>query len=146
MDLLNHETIQNIVEIIWAIFAYIGILVMVVWGIKAVYLLIYKRFFNPNLSTWIIRIKLWHYLVLSLEFLVAKDILGSIVNPTTEWLITLWAIVVIRTVLSYFLNKEILAVKEEIKYYEEKVKAHEEAKEEKLKKSKEKITTTKSKK
>ena len=146
MDLLNHETIQTIVEITWAIFAYIGILVMVVWGVKAVYLLIYRRFFNHSLSTWIIRIKLWHYLVLSLEFLVAKDILESIVNPTTEWLITLWAIVVIRTVLSYFLNKEILEVKEEIKYYEEKVKAHEEAKKEKLKKTKAKSVTQKNKK
>jgi uncharacterized membrane protein len=146
MDLLNHETMETLVEVIWAIFAYIWILVMVVWGAKAVYLLIYRRFFNHSLSTWIVRIKLWHYLVLSLEFLVAKDILESIVNPTTEWLITLWAIVLIRTVLSYFLNKEIFEVKEEIKYYEEKVKAHEEAKKEKLKKAKEKITTTKSKK
>ena len=146
MNLLNHETMETLVEVIWAIFAYIGILVMVVWWAKAVYLLIYRRFFNHSLSTWIVRIKLWHYLVLSLEFLVAKDILESIVNPTTEWLITLWAIVVIRTVLSYFLNKEILEVKEEIKYYEEKVKAHEEAKKEKLKKAKEKITTAKSKK
>ena len=146
MDLLSHETMETLVEVIWAIFAYIWILVMVVWGAKAVYLLIYRRFFNHSLSTWIVRIKLWHYLVLSLEFLVAKDILESIVNPTTEWLITLWAIVLIRTVLSYFLNKEIFEVKEEIKYYEEKVKAHEEAKKEKLKKAKEKITTTKSKK
>ena len=146
MDLLNHETMETLVEVIWAIFAYIWILVMVVWGAKAVYLLIYRRFFNHSLSTWIVRIKLWHYLVLSLEFLVAKDILESIVNPTTEWLITLWAIVLIRTVLSYFLNKEIFEVKEEIKYYEEKVKAHEEAKKENLKKAKEKITTTKSKK
>ena len=146
MDLLNHENIQAIVEITWAIFAYIGILVMIVWGVKAVYLLFYRRFFNHSLSTWIIRIKLWHYLVLSLEFLVAKDILESIVNPTTEWLITLWAIVVIRTVLSYFLNKEILEVKEEIKYYEEKVKAHEEAKKEKLKKTKAKSVTQKNKK
>jgi len=146
MDLLSHETMETLVEVIWAIFAYIWILVMVVWGAKAVYLLIYRRFFNHSLSTWIVRIKLWHYLVLSLEFLVAKDILESIVNPTTEWLITLWAIVLIRTVLSYFLNKEILEVKEEIKYYEEKVKAHEEAKKEKLKKAKEKITSTKSKK
>ena len=141
MDFLNHETMQTIVEIIWAIFAYIGILVMVVWWAKAVYLLICRRFFNHSLSTWLIRIKLWHYLVLSLEFLVAKDILESIVNPTTEWLITLWAIVLIRTVLSYFLNKEILEVKEEIKYYEEKVKYHEEQK-----KAKEKSNTPKSKK
>ena len=141
MDLLDHETMQTIVEFIWAIFAYVWILVMVVWWAKAVYLLIYRRFFNRSFSTWMIRIKLWHYLVLSLEFLVAKDILESIVNPTTEWLITLWAIVLIRTVLSYFLNKEILEVKEEIKYYEEKVKYHEEQK-----KAKEKSNTPKSKK
>ncbi|MBQ2600175.1 DUF1622 domain-containing protein [bacterium] len=30
------------------------------------------------------RIKLGHYLVLALEFLVAKDILESIVNPSTQ--------------------------------------------------------------
>ena len=51
--------------------------------------------------------------------MVAKDILESIVNPTTQGLITLWAIVVIRTVLSYFLNKEIAEVKEEMKADEE---------------------------
>ena len=132
MDLLNHNTMETVVEVIWTIFAYVGILVMVIWGIKAVYLLFYRRFCNQSISTWLVRIKFWHYLVLSLEFLVAKDILESIVNPTTEWLITLWAIVVIRTVLSYFLNKEILEVKEEIKYYEEKVKAHEKAKKKNL--------------
>ena len=128
MGLLSHETMETIVEIIWTIFAYIGILVMVIWGIKAVYLLFYRRFCNQSISTWLVRIKFWHYLVLSLEFLVAKDILESIVNPTTEWLITLWAIVIIRTVLSYFLNKEIAEVKEEINYYEEKIKYHEEQK------------------
>lgn len=128
MDLLSHETMETIVEITWTIFAYIGILVMVIWGIKAVYLLFYRRFCNQSISTWLVRIKFWHYLVLSLEFLVAKDILESIVNPTTEGLITLWAIVIIRTVLSYFLNKEIAEVKEEINYYEEKIKYHEEQK------------------
>ena len=126
MGLLNHETMELIVNIIWAIFAYIGILVMIVWWIKALYLLFYKWFIDHKIPTWKIRIKLGHYLVLSLEFLVAKDILESIVNPTTEWLITLWAIVLIRTVLSYFLNKEIIEVKEEIKYYEEELKTREE--------------------
>jgi len=140
MNLLSHETMEPIVEVIWAIFAYIWILVMVIWWIKAVYLLFYRRFFNRSIPTWLVRIKLWHYLVLSLEFLVAKDILESIVNPTTEWLITLWSIVIIRTVLSYFLNKEIAEVKEEINYYEEKIKYHEEQK-----KTQKKSTTSKTK-
>ena len=141
MGLLSHETMETIVEIIWTIFAYIWIIVMVIWGVKALYLLFYRRFCNQSISTWLVRIKFWHYLVLSLEFLVAKDILESIVNPTTEWLITLWAIVIIRTVLSYFLNKEIAEVKEEINYYEEKIKYHEEQK-----KAQKKSTTPKNKK
>jgi hypothetical protein len=61
-----------------------------------------------------IRIKLGHYLVLALEFLVAKDILESIVDPNMNGLLMLGLIVVIRTVLSYFLNKEIAEVKEDM--------------------------------
>ena len=139
MDLLNHETMEVLVEFIWAVFAYIGIAVMVVGWVKAVYLLVYRWLIDHRIPMWKIRIKLGHYLVLALEFLVAKDILESIVNPSTQWLITLWAIVVIRTVLSYFLNKEIAEVKEEMK-------ADEEAREFEEKNMAEKIKNVKTKK
>lgn len=119
MSLLNHETMEMLVEVIGAVFAYIGIVIMIVWGAKAVYLLVYRWLIDTKIPMWRIRIKLGHYLVLALEFLVAKDILESIVNPTYQWLITLWAIVLIRTVLSYFMNKEIAEVKEEMKADEE---------------------------
>jgi uncharacterized membrane protein len=46
--------------------------------------------------------------------LVAKDILESIVDPNLNGLYMLGLIVVIRTVLSYFLNKEIAEVKEDM--------------------------------
>ena len=101
------------------IFAYVAIVIMVVWWLKALYLLVYRWLIDHKVPMWRIRVKLWHYLVLSLEFLVAKDILESIVNPSYQWLITLWAIVTIRTVLSYFTNKEIAEVKEEMKADEE---------------------------
>ena len=119
MELLNHETMEVLVEFIWAVFAYIGIAVMVVGWVKAVYLLVYRWIVDHKIPMWKIRIKLGHYLVLALEFLVAKDILESIVNPSYQGLITLWAIVTIRTVLSYFTNKEIAEVKEEMKADEE---------------------------
>ena len=119
MELLNPETMEMLVEVIWMCFAYIWIALMVIWWAKAIYLLVYRWFIDHKIPMGKIRVKLWHYLVLSLEFLVAKDILESIVNPTTQWLITLWAIVVIRTILSYFLNKEIAEVKEEMKADEE---------------------------
>lgn len=133
MELLNHETMELLVEVIWAIFAYIGIAIMVVWWAKALYLLVYRLLIDHKIPMWKIRVKLGHYLVLALEFLVAKDILESIVNPSYQGLITLWAIVTIRTVLSYFTNKEIAEVKEEMKADEEAREAEEKNMAEKIK-------------
>ena len=133
MELLNHETMELLVEVIWAIFAYIGIAIMVVWWAKALYLLVYRLLIDRKIPMWKIRVKLGHYLVLALEFLVAKDILESIVNPSYQGLITLWAIVTIRTVLSYFTNKEIAEVKEEMKADQEAMEAEEKNMAEKIK-------------
>jgi uncharacterized membrane protein len=60
-----------------------------------------------------VRIKFGGWLVLALEYQLAADIVGTTIAPTTEHLIRLGAIAVIRTFLNYFLNKEI---KEEIEY------------------------------
>jgi len=54
-----------------------------------------------------IRIDLGRYLLLGLEFLIAADIIRTIVKPSLEEVAVLIAIVAIRTVISYFLNKEI---------------------------------------
>ncbi len=47
------------------------------------------------------------YLLLGLEFLIASDILKTVLEPTYQELIVLAGVVVIRTVLSVFLNKEL---------------------------------------
>lgn len=133
MSLLSHETMEMFVEVIGAVFGYIWMVIMVVWGVKSLYLLVKRWIVDPGIPMWTIRIKLGHYLVLALEFLVAKDILESIVNPSYQWLITLWAIVTIRTVLSYFTNKEIAEVKEEMKADEEAKEAEEKRWEERIK-------------
>jgi len=54
-----------------------------------------------------IRIKLGSYLVLALEFFIAGDIVKTIITPTWESLGILGAIVIIRTILSYFLTKDL---------------------------------------
>ena len=46
------------------------------------------------------------YLLLGLEFLIAADIINTALNPSLRELATLGSIVAIRTVLSYFLNRE----------------------------------------
>lgn len=55
----------------------------------------------------IIRVRLGSYLVLALEFFIASDIIKTIITPTWQSLGILGAIVVIRTILSYFLTKDI---------------------------------------
>ena len=50
---------------------------------------------------------LGYYLLLGLEFLIAADIIDTLIKPTTQDLIILGAIVAIRTVISYSLNSEL---------------------------------------
>jgi uncharacterized membrane protein len=52
------------------------------------------------------------WLVVALEFLLAADIVGTIISPTKEHLIELGAIAIIRTFLNYFLNKELIEQRE----------------------------------
>lgn len=59
----------------------------------------------------IIRHDFAYYILLGLEFLIAADIIQTIMKPTSQELIELGGIVVIRILLSYFLNKEIESLK-----------------------------------
>lgn len=54
-----------------------------------------------------IRLHLGQFLALGLEFQLAADILATAVAPTFQEIQLLAAIVVIRTVLNYFLSKEL---------------------------------------
>src|SRR5215216_2571382 len=54
-----------------------------------------------------IRLYLGRYLALGLEFQIGADILSTAVAPTFDDVLLLGAIVVIRTVLNYFLSKEL---------------------------------------
>ena len=50
---------------------------------------------------------LGYYLLLGLEFLIAADIIDTLMRPSAQDLIVLGAIVLIRTVISYSLNAEL---------------------------------------
>jgi uncharacterized membrane protein len=54
-----------------------------------------------------IRIAIGEKMALGLDFFLAGDIVGTIVVPSRETLMILGGIVVIRTVMAYFLAKEI---------------------------------------
>ena len=61
-----------------------------------------RKYTNSDL-----RLYLGRFLALGLEFQLASDILATAVAPTFEEVQLLGAIVVIRTVLNYFLQKEL---------------------------------------
>src|ERR1041384_5969324 len=50
---------------------------------------------------------LGYYLLLGLEFLIAADIIDTLMKPTMQDFIVLGTIIVIRTVISYSLNAEL---------------------------------------
>ncbi|CAG0947123.1 hypothetical protein ANRL1_03703 [Anaerolineae bacterium] len=59
-----------------------------------------------------IRLRLGRALVLGLEFTVASDILATVVSPTRDELIDLGAIILLRSLLNYFLEREMRQVEE----------------------------------
>jgi len=50
---------------------------------------------------------LGYYLLLGLEFLIAADIIDTLMKPSVQDLLVLGAIVLIRTIISYSLNAEL---------------------------------------
>ncbi len=62
-----------------------------------------------------LRIKLGSYILIGLEILIVADIIETIINPTLQEVALLGAIVLIRTFISYFLEKELEAHEDDIK-------------------------------
>lgn len=54
-----------------------------------------------------LRQNLGYYLLLGLEFLIAADVIDTLMKPSVQDIIILGAIVLIRTVISYSLNSEL---------------------------------------
>jgi len=104
---------MNILENISFVVGIIAIAI-IVWGVVLGLIGVFKnefyRFRAKHTKTNTlhqIRHKVGSYLLLGLEFLIAADIIRTIIEPTLEELAILGSIVVIRTIISYFLEREI---------------------------------------
>jgi uncharacterized membrane protein len=102
----------DVLEIIGFVIGLIG-MGIIVWGASTTLVeflrLEWKRFKGVNIfkTTEILRHHLGTYLLLGLEFLIAADIIHTMAKPDLEGLIILGSIVAIRTIISYFLNREL---------------------------------------
>ncbi len=63
----------------------------------------------------LIRLELGTYLLLGLEFMIVGDIIGTVLKPGLNELVYLVVIAVIRTMIGYFLGKELESVSKEAK-------------------------------
>jgi len=73
----------------------------------AEYLRLRKKEDEFHLLTAETRRLLGNYLLFGLELLIAADVIHTVISRTNEDLIFLAALVVIRTVISYFLSREL---------------------------------------
>lgn len=100
--------------LIATVIGYVGVLVMAYGCLRALYdFLLFTGSQEHKLP--MVRIHLGKHLALGLEFLVGKDIVESIVHPTWDDLGKLGAIIVLRTVVTIFLSRELQSVEQEIK-------------------------------
>lgn len=96
-----------IIEYISQGIAFISIAIIVYGTILALVCFIKNLVKSSPSAIRQIRANFGGYLLLGLELLIGADIIKTIVEPTYQELIILAGIVILRTILSVFLNKEI---------------------------------------
>lgn len=106
------NTIKEIFEIIGEGIDLIGISILIYGFIKLLIKYIRLEFLNnffktPIQKIQLLRCELGVYILLALDFLIASDIIHTIMDINTEMLIELTVMIVLRTGIGYFLGKEI---------------------------------------
>ena len=92
-----------------------GVLV-IAWGVTASLWLYASRIFTKRQQDFAaLRLTLARYLIVALEFQLAADIISTAIAPDWDQIGKLGAIATIRTVLNYFLEREIDAEVEAIR-------------------------------
>lgn len=103
--LLVDPLLHHIRDVIGAL----GVAVICLGALRSLYqlfMLLFHRTYTENY----IRLQFGNSVILGLEFMVGADIIGSLVAPDYYNLGLLAIIVIIRTILSFFLSKELEAL------------------------------------
>lgn len=97
---------EDLIHLLVLFFEFVGGLLIIYGGIIATAKVLLLEIARKNYSYNKIRLELTGKIVFGLEFLIAADILATIISPSQEELIMLAVVVIIRTILGYFLEKE----------------------------------------
>lgn len=114
---MDWSSVQKILLLVQHGISLLGVLIILSGVLFAIYQYIYYLFIgqlvNQGSSINEIRLKLGRSLILGLEFIVAADLIGTTNTPDYYALGILAIIVLIRTLLSYSLNRELMTISKE---------------------------------
>lgn len=112
MPLLSLGTLEFISETFAILIGFVGVFVICLGCAKGIFLFLKHFSFQKTLLADA-RMEVGHHLALGLEFLIGKDIIESLVQPTWDELGKLAIIILLRTILTFFLRMELKWVREE---------------------------------
>jgi len=96
----------DVINFFSLVFGITGSALIIFGGLKAIAKIILLEVRRTLISYPTIRREFTSYLVFGLEFYIAADVLKTLITPTQQEIILLGAVVVIRTILGYFLSRE----------------------------------------
>lgn len=111
---MDWQTVHSVLVFIQHCVSVIGILIIISGVILALYRYFYSLITNQldangeNINN--IRLDLGRALILGLEFIVASDLIGTTTTPDYYAVGLLAIIVLIRTVLSFSISRELMAI------------------------------------
>jgi uncharacterized membrane protein len=114
---MDWQTVRLILIVIQHTISFLGVLVILSGVLIALFLYVRMFFFKHKEKQGSeinqIRMVLGRRLILGLEFIVSADLIGTTTTPDYYSLGILGAIVLIRTLLSFSLNRELMALSKE---------------------------------
>jgi uncharacterized membrane protein len=103
MDVL---TLSDFITFFSLLFGIVGAILIIYGGLRAIVYIILREARKTEIAYTQIRRAFTSYLVFGLEFFIAADVLKTLITPTEEEIVLLGAVVIIRTILGYFLSRE----------------------------------------
>lgn len=111
---MNWPGIQAFVTLIQHTISLIGVFIIISGVIYSLFQYIFSYFRSEGESINSIRLRLGKVLILGLEFIVAADLIGTTTTPDYYAVGLLAIIVLIRTVLSFSINRELMSISKEL--------------------------------
>jgi uncharacterized membrane protein len=112
---LSEDLLRGYVDLLVRLVEAVGALVIFIGAVIAAVAFVRAALSRQSTEEFgRVRLRLGRYLALDLEFQLASDVLSTAIAPTFEEIGKLAAIATIRTLLNYFLGKEIEKERSEV--------------------------------